>query len=283
MMYCKSRKPLYETKSGRVLNLLKSLHQLGCCRRVFPLFALLLGCLTWIHDTKADQNPRLFKDCETCPTMVSVPPGTFVMGTDIARPQEGPRVRVNLGYRFAIARTETTWQQYQPCVDAGKCPAPITDRGWGRGTRPVIYITYGSAQAYAAWLSRVTGKPYRLPTEIEWEYAARGGRSGRITGKGIANCHGCIETWSHKTFPVASMPANGFGLYDMLGNVFEWTQDCWTPNHAMRDAQDCTKRVRKGGSWYMRDIVATPTYRHGGNPDRPAYDIGFRVAITLPQ
>ena len=112
-------------------------------------------------------------------------------------------------------------------------PQDVSDSGWGRGRRPVIDVTWDDAQTYVAWLSKITGKPYRLLTEAEYEYAARAGTEtaypwGDEIGDGtMANCDGCGSQWDNKqTAPVGSFAANGFGLYDMVGNVWEWTEDC---------------------------------------------------------
>ena len=204
------------------------------------------------------------------------------MGYDDGRKTERPRHPVIIEESFAIARTEITYEQYNPCVEAGACKAPRHDRGWGEGKRPVIYIDWADATAYASWLSRETGRSYRLPTETEWEYAALGGGE-RVIGYQRANCSKCIDSWAHKTFEVGQLPPNGFGLYDMLGNVMEWTASCWTPDHRPGAVEDCDKRVRRGGSWYFDRHVSTTSYRYGARPGHIAYDVGFRVVADLAE
>lgn len=220
----------------------------------------------------------VFKDCALCPEMIWLPAGRFTMGHDGGKAAEAPAHPVEIKQPFAIARTEITFAQLKPCVDDGACGEMPWDRDWGRGNRPAIYVTFDMAGRYAAWLAQKTGHPYRLPTEAEWEYAAWGGETEWRNGKGLANCHKCFQGWNHKTFPVATFPQNGFGLFDMRGNVMEWTADCWTESHAP-SAPDCAKRVRKGGSWYFDRFVSTPTYRHGGRLTHTGYDIGFRVVM----
>ena len=181
--------------------------------------------------------------------------------------------------------TETTYDQWNACVAEAACTPPRHDRGWGHGTRPVIYVDYGQISDYLDWLSVKAGRPYRLPTEAEWEYAAHGGANeadrSRVDGLDRANCNECVDGWDHKTFPVATLKPNGYGLYDMLGNVMEWTSSCWVEDYRPGREEDCSRRVRRGGSWYFNRYVSTPTYRYGALPDRVSYDVGFRVAVTL--
>ncbi len=223
-----------------------------------------------------------FRDCEICPEMVPLEPAPFVMGYDDGKKAERPSHRVTLSRSFSISRTEVTQGQWKTCVDDGACTPPRFDRGWKGDDRPVIYVTFDDIAIYLTWLSEATGRTYRLPTEEEWEFAAHGGANGsdrpRVTGKGIANCHACDSPFHHKTGPVGSFPPNGYGLYDMLGNVMEWTSSCWVQNYEPGQEIDCTRRVRRGGSWYFNQQVSTPTYRFGARLDEYSYDVGFRVA-----
>lgn len=226
-----------------------------------------------------------FRDCAACPEMIPLPPGDFTMGRDGGRAEERPAHRARIDRPFALARTETTYDQYMPCVEAGLCKAPRRDRGWGEGDRPVIYVDWEDAVAYTRFLTGRTGRLYRLPTEAEWEYAARaGGAVGELEGAaglGGANCRDCMEDWPHMTVPVASLAPNALGLYDMIGNVMEWTASCWRADHLPGRPEDCGLRVRRGGSWYFNSHVATPTYRYGARTDHIAYDVGFRVAAEV--
>ena len=169
---------------------------------------------------------------------------------------------------FEIGKYEVTFDEYSAFVlDTDGVELPHDER-WGRGSRPVINVSWDDAKAYAEWLSRVTGKPFRLPTEAEWEYAARAGTTTNYwwgdevnqDGKVWANCYGCGSEWDGKrTAPVGSFPANGFGLHDMHGNVWEWTEDDWHDNYngAPDDGRSWTDdprgsyRVIRGGGWYL--------------------------------
>ncbi|MBP5857765.1 SUMF1/EgtB/PvdO family nonheme iron enzyme [Marivibrio halodurans] len=221
--------------------------------------------------------------------MVPIPAGTFTMGRDGGRRAGAPAHRAVIDHPFAMARTETTFAQYAACVEDGGCPTLPWDRDWGRGARPVIYVTHAEATAYAAWLAARTGRPYRLPSEMEWEYAALGGAPapgiapapGEEGGEARVQCSGCRAEAVHGTVPAGSLPPNGYGLHEMLGNVMEWTADCWRPDHSQSAVRDCTRRTRKGGSWYFDRTVSIPAYRAGGRLTHKAYDVGFRVAVTL--
>ena len=217
------------------------------------------------------QPGETFVDCPRCPPMVVVPEGEFVMGSPpdelLRASNEGPQHRVTVP-RFALARTEVTFDQYRHCVQAGACSYLPRDEGWGKGDRPVIHVSMENAGTYVRWLSDITGKRYRLPSEAEWEYAARGGTTTRFhTGECLnpqqANFDArrpfgdCPEgNRLGKTLPVASFPPNPFGLFDMHGNVREWTLDCWNPGYqgAPVDGSawiegDCSRAVLRGGSW----------------------------------
>ena len=162
-----------------------------------------------------------------------------------------------------MSKFEVTFDEWDACVAYGDCDPRVSDSGWGRGRQPVINVTWDDAKRYVAWLSRMTGKPYRLLTEAEWEYAARAGTQtayswGDEIGKGNANCDGCGSQWDNKqTAPVGSFAANAFGLYDMHGNVWEWVEDCFHDNYegapddgsAWTADGDCNSRVLRGGSW----------------------------------
>lgn len=249
-------------------------------------FVVFLLCANLSSPAQAESAGPSFQDCSNCPEMIPLNPARFWMGFDTGKRAERPAHWVDPLPAFAIARTETTYGQWAACVADGVCTPPQHDRGWGSASRPVIYVDYQQISSFLDWLRQKTGKPYRLPSEKEWEYAAHGGAVSsnrpRVTGKAIANCNKCTEGWQPETSPVASFAPNGFGLYDMLGNVMEWTSSCWTENHNPGQVEDCSKRVRRGGSWYFDHYVSTPTYRYGAPPDRVSYDVGFRVVVDLP-
>jgi formylglycine-generating enzyme required for sulfatase activity len=158
-------------------------------------------------------------------------------------------------------------------------------------------VGWDDAQTYAKWLSRVTGKPYRLLSEAEYEYAARAGTETqypwgdeiKLNGQAMANCDGCGSQWDHKqTAPVGSFAANRFGLYQMVGNVYEWTEDCWNESYIGVPADgtpwmtgDCGRRVARGGSWFYIPLYVRSAYRLGAFTGNRTYNQGFRVARTL--
>jgi formylglycine-generating enzyme required for sulfatase activity len=235
------------------------------------------------------------RDCPTCPELVLVPAGEFLMGSpddeEGRHVQEGPEHRVALDRAFAVGRYEVTFAEWDACVEWGGCAYRPDDNGWGRDDRPVTNVSWHEAQEYVAWLSRVTGQRYRLPTEAEWEYAARSGTRtrywwGDAVGRGKANCDGCGSRWDNeRTAPVGSFAANSFGLYDVHGNVREWVEDCWhdgfggAPSRGggWVDGSDCN-RVSRGGSWMQVPNGVRSASRTWRNPELRASNFGFRVA-----
>lgn len=236
-----------------------------------------------------------FRDCDACPEMVVIPAGSFVMGSPITEEdrdfEEGPLREVKIFHSFALGKYEVTFAEWETCVTDGGC-IRRSDRGWGRGRRPVINASWGDVQDYVAWLGRKTGEKYRLPTEAEWEYAARAGTTtarhwGEDVGNDKANCHGCSDLDGERTTPVGSFPANAFGLHDMLGNVWEWVEDCWNDTYeggpvdgSAWTVGDCSQRVLRGGSWGFLPRSARSASRHRSVSD-PKYRLstnGFRLA-----
>ena len=168
------------------------------------------------------------------------------------------------------------------------------DRGWGRGRRPVIHVSWHDAKRYVNWLSQKTRKPYRLLSESEWEYAARAGTEtayswGDEIGVNRANCDGCGSQWDDsKTAPVGSFGANTWGLHDMHGNVLGWVEDCWNDSYAGAPVDgsawlrgDCDVRVLRGGSWYFDPSLIRAAVRSRNTSGVRSNLIGFRVARTL--
>ena len=240
---------------------------------------------------------EIFRDCDQCPEMVVVPAGSFMMGSPETElyADEGPQHRVTFARPFAVGKYELTFDEWDACVaDRGCNKYKPGDEGWRRGRQPVINVSWDDAQAYVAWLAKKTGKPYRLLSEAEWEYAARAGSPtaypwGPNPGKDRANFDGSGSRWSgQQTAPVGSFAPNAFGLYDLIGNVWEWTQDCWNDSYAgaPKDGRpwldgDCGRRVVRGGSWYGKPEVARAAYRNGYVPDYRLNHLGFRLARTL--
>ena len=232
------------------------------------------------------------RDCPACPVLAVIAPGAFTMGSNSSDPSEKPPRRLTIDTSFAIGRTEVTVEQWNACVDAGGCPR-TADAARAPNT-PARDISWEDAQLYVKWLTKVSGKPYRLPTEAEWEYAARGGTSSRYAWgddmrRGNANCKDCGDPWqADGPSPVASFAANAFGLHDMNGSVWEWVEDCWhsTYKNAPADARAwiesfCPVRVIRGGSW--RDgasyMPTTTRFKYDGSVRHSQN--GFRVARDL--
>jgi formylglycine-generating enzyme required for sulfatase activity len=179
-------------------------------------------------------------------------------------------------------------------VKGTRRPLP-DDRGWGRGRQPAIDVSFEDARAYAEWLSKETGRRYRLPSEAEWEYAARAGTEtvywwGPKVGKNQANCGGCGSRWDIKqTAPVGSFAPNSYGLYDTAGNVWEWVEDCYHSSYtgapadgrAWVDDETCGLRVLRGGSWDTEPSWLRSATRHGDRPDIRYHVVGFRLARTF--
>jgi len=234
-----------------------------------------------------------FRDCPSCPEMIVVPAGGFRMGSAATenghQEDESPEHDVRFATPFAAGRFEITFDEWDACVADGGCDGyQPSDQRWGRGHRPVVNVSWDDAKRYADWLSRKTGRPYRLLTEAEWEFAARAGTRtpysfGATIDAGQANFAG------EKTVEVGSYPANGFGLSDMHGNVWEWVEDCYAETY--RDAPvdgnavspaDCGWRVVRGGAWN----TTTPenvraAFRLRRVPSSSRDNVGFRIARTL--
>jgi formylglycine-generating enzyme required for sulfatase activity len=250
----------------------------------------------------------VFRDCpNVCPEMVVVPAGSFMMGSppgeDGRNADEGPQRRVTISRPFALGKFEVTFDEWDACLAAGGCKHNPSDFGWGRGRRSVINVSWNDAKEYAAWLSDKTGKTYRLPTEAEWEYAARGGKAslkywwGNDASHEYANygtdrcCNGFAagrDRWVN-TAPVGQFPANPFGLHDMHGNVFEWVEDCYEDSYkgapsdgSARTSGRCDARVFRQCSWRGTPRLLRSASRGWLSPWNRADDGGgFRVARTL--
>jgi len=272
---------------------------------------------------------HLFVDCLWCPVMTVVPAGEFRMGSPASEAgrteSEGPRRMVAIAKPFAVGVHEVTFAQWQMCLDGGGCRGYYPDdAGWGREWRPVIHVAWEDAQAYVEWLSRETGEEYRLLSEAEWEYAARAGTtSSRYWGDDVtmqcefangadsdferyrtvyggdweaadvAPCH----DGAFATAEVGSYPPNAFGLYDVLGNVWELTADCWHETYAgapadggVRVGGDCDRHVLRGGGHFSYPTSLRGAHRSTARSSfdfdrdsgpRSFFDMGFRVARTI--
>ncbi len=261
-------------------------------------------------DRPAQRQPeqkqgQTFRDCAACPEMVVVPAGRFRMGTRVARnPHRSllPVHDVEIKRPFAVSKTEITFDAWQACVVEKGCAGySPRDEGWGKGRQPVIRINWEDAITYIEWLKHKTGKRYRLLSEAEWEYAARGSSDTRfVTGDIITTYQANFDgrrsynngpkgTYLAKPVAVASYKPNRFGLFDMHGNVAEWVQDCWHANYdgAPSDGSSrlapprgttCTRRVTRGGSWFSRPRDIRSAARRSLAQHIRSQEVGFRVA-----
>jgi formylglycine-generating enzyme required for sulfatase activity len=275
----------------------------------------------------------VFADCANCPEMVVIPPGSFTMGYEGGvndERYEGPPHPVSIDYSFAFGRLEITQAQfaefvadtnYQAGTDCrmwtGETVEPVAgkdwrDPGYGRPPRdddPVACVSWYDAKAYVAWLAKRTDKPYRLPTEAEWEYVAHGGDQTAYSwgddpdaGCAVANYYdqaaAGLRPWEpvacndgqRIVAPVGSLAPNPFGVYDITGNVWEWAEDCYlvpysvqpTDGTAYQTDGACEKRVVRGGAWHSRATWQRPTFRGRDTEDFVTQVFGIRVVRELP-
>ncbi len=230
------------------------------------------------------------RDCPACPELVLLPAGAAAIGSTEGFAFESPVHDVTIGKAFYIGRREVTFEEWDACLSEGGCQYRPGDRGLGRGLNPVSDLDWNDAKTYLAWLSRKTGKSYRLPTEAEWEYAARAGTKtiyywGNKLEKDRANCTDCNTSPINKVIATGTFPANPFGLFDMAGNAAEWVEDCWADNYkaAPKDGSaytksNCRERVLRGGSFNNDARFVRTAARFKYDFDVRYYTNGFRVA-----
>ena len=264
----------------------------------------------------------VFRDCPACPSMVEIPPGSFMMGSPATErgrdDDEGPRHRVTIASPFAVGVYEVTFAEWDACMAGGGC-RDVVNYGRERGTHPVTGGSWEDAQGYVRWLSRETGQRYRLLTEAEWEYVARAGTEtsrywGESTSVQCRYANGSDVSFAQRiregglrrgdstrvdvdvrcddgfsgAAPVGSYEPNAFGLYDVLGNMSEWTEDCWNETYAGAPTDgrawrsgDCSRRVSRGGSWVSRPDNLRSASRDGRRAVIPFDGIGIRLARTI--
>jgi formylglycine-generating enzyme required for sulfatase activity len=247
----------------------------------------------------AAEPSAVWRDCTDCPEMVSLQAGQFLMGSHVTedehKVEEEPQRKVKIA-AFAMGRYEVTYAEFDVCVNDGACPRSPSDQKQGRGRKPVTDVSWNDAQYYVKWLSKKTGKTYRLPSEAEWEYAARAGtKTPYFWGKDPSK----ISHYAHHTadpdasVPVGQFKANPFGLYDVYGNVAEWVEDCWNAKNGYQGAPndgsprggsdaDCFSRVLRGGSWDWPTEMYRSAFRGHFHLTARTSRFGFRVARKLP-
>jgi formylglycine-generating enzyme required for sulfatase activity len=255
---------------------------------------------------------RSFRDCRDCPEMVQLSGGKFQMG-DLSRTGSSDELPVHAVVvpPFSIGKYDVTFDEWDACVVAGGCKTKPNDERWGRGKHPVMNISWNDTQEYVRWLSRSTGHVYRLPSEAEWDYAARArsttdlywGQSqdesqecryanGADSSVNRVNHHWAVAPCDDGfafTSPVGSFPPNAFGLYDMVGNVWQWVEDCYQENYVGSPTDGsarefCTeqtrRRVMRGGAWNIKPGELRSALRGSHDPADPFVSAGFRVART---
>jgi formylglycine-generating enzyme required for sulfatase activity len=246
-----------------------------------------------------------FRECEKCPEMVVAPRGSFMMGSPPGEEgrydDEGPQHSVGIAYPFAVGKFAVTFEEWDACVAGGGCNGyRPKDEGWGRGRLPVINVSWDDAKAYVAWLSRATGQPYRLLSEAEREYVTRAGTTtpfwwGSSISPQQANYDGTGTyaggpkgEYRRRTIPVDSFEANPWGLYQLLGNVLEWTEDCYTGTYIGAPADgsaltipNCKTGVLRGGSWNFNPRFLRAAFRIRYSAGVRYNVDGFRVGRTL--
>lgn len=302
-----------------------------------------LSCAVTFSLSAAAQDVTAFKDCETCPEMVVVPIGSVAIGSyeteAYRRSGERPKQHVTIAKPFALSKTETTLRQFrQFAVETGYVGEPAIFRGqlyegcnffdgngygyvrnhnWDnpgypqREEEPVVCVSWSDAAAFAEWLSDKTGRTYRLPSTVEFEYAMRAGSEtpwtwGTDPSEACEHANIGDETlarqWPKRASfncddghlflaSVGKFKANGFGLHDMLGNAWEWTNDCWHDD--LRDAPldgsswmeeaggDCDARVPKGGGWISGPAWARASVRSKDGANYRSFMLGFRLAAEI--
>ena len=251
-----------------------------------------------------------FRDCPDCPEMIVVPAGEFIMGSPPSErgrnPDEGPQRKVAFARPFAAGKYEVTFAQWDACVAQAGCTHKPGDNDWGRGKRPVINVSWNDARQFVSWLAKTTGKPYRLLTEAEWEYACRGSTeaidrpppfsTGLTINPNQANYDGNfiygaspkMGIYRQKTLEVGSFKPNAFGLHDMHGNVWEWVEDCYkdsyagapTDGSAVKESS-CKLNILRGGAWNYYPQLLRSAYRYASAPSVRMENAGFRVARPM--
>lgn len=260
----------------------------GCNRRYIRLLTLISLAVSF--------NPAVA--IEHPPEMVNIPAGSFKQGcvTGVeCDPDEKPVHKVEIA-PFSIGKYEVTFQQWDECVQAKACPHKPDDSGWGRGDRPVINVSFEDVGLYLKWLSKESGKEYRLPTESEWEFAARAGamtkyswgnqrpscsrkknNGAKFDGGKKSRCPAVVDGNMVGPAPVGEYKANKWALHDIHGNVWEMTSSCYSENYKSDEFKNCLKRVIRGGAWSSKGKHLRLANRGRAGIIKRAENIGFRV------
>jgi formylglycine-generating enzyme required for sulfatase activity len=239
------------------------------------------------------ENRVPFEECQDCPEMIFIPKGVFYRGGPLAgspdKERESPILQVEIRRSFAVSITEITFSQWDACADHGSCRSNISAEEWGRGDQPVIRVSWTDAQNYVRWISALTGRRYRLLSEAEWEFAARGGQA---TNYSFPDANIDEYAWHARNsqgrpHKVGTRKANPYGLKDMNGNVAEWVEDCFHETYrnapltelAWTTGAYCNRRVVRGGGW-LSDLKALRSASRDWHQinDDSSDEIGFRVA-----
>ena len=303
---------IYTLLSGIIVGLIGWINQAFIKERINWYWTMRPYMLTQVRpyvlamDAERALKPgNSFKECSTatdCPEMIVVPAGGFMMGSPATEQgrydNEGPQHAVTIAKPFAVSKFDVTFADWDICVSVGGCQEVSVDGvsadKTGLGTLPVINVSWEEAQQYVAWFSKMTNQSYRLLTEAEWEYAARAGTTtaypwGDEIGTGNANCVGCGgQGDNQKILPVGSFKPNAFGLYDVVGNVWQWVEDCdhGDYNGAPTDGSawnsgDCNLRVVRGGAWNNAPRPLRSAVRFSHSPVSRLRNLGFRIGRTL--
>ena len=275
----------------------------------------LVSCDRGITNLKRLEPGENFRDCASCPLMVVLPEGSFMMGSPESEldrwEDEGPRHDVTI-QSFAVGVYEVTYSEWDTCVDEGGCRHRADDYdGFVGPSHPVTDVSWRDAKEYVIWLNEKTEEEYRLLSEAEWEYVARAGTdTARYWGESSdgqcryangadAEARIVFPNWRAVTCsdghvfeaPVGTYRANAFGVHDILGNVYEWTRDCWHEDYegAPSDGTswhqeglgDCDVAVIRGGSWISPPGYTRSAFRNREELDVRDDHIGFRVARSV--
>ena len=290
------------------------------------LLARPVGAQSGKSKAAAPKPGETFRECRNCPDMVVIPAGSFLMGspaTEAGRRENNEmQQKVTIARQFAVSKTEVTWDQWESCVRAGACDGAAVEAAlklkndgtpnpeyvdFGRGSRPVVGVSWYDAQRYAGWLNTKTGNDdaYRLLSDAEWEYAARAGSTTAfpwgdaldhnhgnfgIPGPGLGGKAEGRDKWMAETAPVGSFPPNAFGLHDMHGNAFEWVEDCFEADRNKVPADgsasktgNCLTRMFRSGSFVSNPYMQRSAKRTAPYPlgTRGRNYLTIRVAKTL--